>query len=585
MKRKIVGICICMLMIVAVIVPAAGTTNKGNIIDDKSLMEYAPGEFIVKVKQDRTFSSPVLTALNEKHHVYAFETVFSNAEGTILDNIYLLHVSIDSDILSILQEYSSCPDVVYAEPNGIGTLCGIPNDADFSKQWYLHNTGQTFYPGIHGTPDADIDAPEAWDIEKGSSAVVIAIIDTGVDYTHPDLADKIWNNTDEIPGNSIDDDQNGYIDDIRGWDFCSNDSNILDFYGHGTMCAGVAAASANNGIGIAGVGWNCTIMPIQDCNETVLLYWEADAKGLKYAADNGADIISMSWGEDYSVPNIIKDAVNYAYAKGVFLCAAAGNDNANIKLYPAAFENVTAVAATDYNDVRAYFSTYGEWVDIAAPGHYIYSTTPTYHVVMNDPPYYYTQSYSFGSGTSFSSPMVAGVAALLLSKDPSLTPDELKTLLYENVDPYNSTEYIGTGRLNAQKALAALLSPNKPPNPPTITGEAKGKIKVAIDYNFTTIDPDNDSVYYFIDWGDGTNSSIGPYLSGDLITQSHTWSKKGTYTIKAKAKDYIHSNESTWGQLSVTMPYSFNIPFQPFFEKLFERFPHAFPILRHLLGY
>jgi subtilisin family serine protease len=458
MKNKILGICICMLLITAVVLPAAGIANKnitkGNkVSENQTSMEFAPGEFIVKVKQDRGFSNPELMALNGKHQVYAVEKVFPNAKGTILDNIYLLHVPIGSDILSIVQEYTLCPDVVYAEPNGISSLCGIPNDTNFSKQWSLHNTGQT-YDGIHhGTPDADIDAPEAWDIETGSPDVVIAIIDTGVDYTHPDLAAKIWNNTDEIPGNGIDDDHNGYIDDIRGWDFYYNNSDPKDVVGHGTECAGVAAASTNNGIGIAGVGCNCTIMPIKDCNETVLVYWDADAKGIQYAADNGADIISMSWG-DYSVPKIIEDAVNYAYSKGVFLCAAAGNNNNDIKFYPAAFENVTAVAATAHNDHRASFSTYGEWVDIAAPGQFIYSTMPTYHVVMND--YGLDQNYDFNSGTSFSSPMTAGVAALLLSKDPSLTPDEIKTLLCESVDPYNSTQYIGTGRLNAQKALTAL---------------------------------------------------------------------------------------------------------------------------------
>ena len=455
MKNKIVGIFVCTLMIIAVIVPAAGTIDKGNIFDEKSTMEFVPGEFIVKLRKDTTFSKTTLTTLNGKYQVYAFEKVFLNAEGTILDNIYLLHVPIGYDILSIVSEYVSCPDVVYAEPNGLGSLCSIPNDANFSNQWYLHNTGQTFYGGLHGTPDADIDAPEAWDIETGNPDVVIAIIDTGVDYTHPDLAANIWNNTDEIPGNGIDDDHNGYIDDIRGWNFAYNNSDPRDVIGHGTMCAGIAAASTNNGIGIAGVGWNCTIMPVKIANDSWWWTWEDCAKGFQYAADNGADVISRSGG-DYSPPNIMKDAVDYAYGKGVFLCAAAGNSNNAVEYYPAAYDNVTAVAATSYNDHRASFSNYGEWVDIAAPGHYIFSAMPTYHVMMNDPPFYLTQNYSIGSGTSFSCPMVAGVAALLLSVNPSLTPDEIKALICENVDPYNSTQYIGTGRLNAQKALAAL---------------------------------------------------------------------------------------------------------------------------------
>jgi subtilisin family serine protease len=450
-----------MLLIAAVVLPAAGTINekvtrKNKFFENQTNMEFTPGEFIVKLKKDTTFSRSPLTALNEKHQVYALEKVFPNAEGTILDNIYLLHVPIGSDILSIVREYASFPDVVYAEPNGKSSDCSFPNDVNFSNQWYLYNTGQTFYGSLHGTPDADIDAPEAWDIETGNLVVVIAIIDTGVDYTHPDLATKIWSNADEIPGNGIDDDHNGYIDDVRGWNFAYNNSDPRDVIGHGTMCAGIAAAATNNGLGIAGVGWNCTIMPVKIANDSWWWTWEDCAKAFQYAADNGADVISRSGG-DYSPPNIMKDAVDYAYGKGVFLCAAAMNNNNNVEAYPAAYENVTAVAATTYNDHKASFSNYGTWVDIAAPGHYIISTMPAYHVMMNDPPYLYKQNYSFGSGTSFSCPMVAGVAGLLLSKDQSLTPDEIKALLCENVDPYNSTQYIGTGRLNAQKALVALV--------------------------------------------------------------------------------------------------------------------------------
>jgi subtilisin family serine protease len=476
MKNKIVGIGICMLLIAAVVLPAAGTINEkvtreNKFFENQTNIEFAPGEFIVKLKKDTTFSRSPLTALNEKHQVYALEKVFKNAEGTILDNIYLVHVPIGSNIPSIVKEYAMYPDVVYAEPNAVVRLCGIPNDVNFSNQWSLHNTGQVIsfqrFLGkipikVHfsGTPDADIDAPEAWEIETGNPDVVIAIVDSGIDYTHPDLTANIWNNTDEIPGNGIDDDTNGFIDDVMGWDFAYHDSDPKDELGHGTLCAGIAGAVTNNDIGMAGVCWNCSIMPVQVWNETGWGYWDDVAAAIKYAADNGADVISMSFG-DYESQNIILDAVNYAYDKGVVLCAAAGNDNKGTEFYPAAYENVTAVAMTDPKDKRVHDnpwsgSNYGEWVDIAAPGGLIYSTMPTYHVTMNDE--YLVQNYDFVLGTSFATPMVAGVAALLLSKDPSLSPNEVKSLLCKNVDPYYSNKYIGTGRLNAYKVLADLMS-------------------------------------------------------------------------------------------------------------------------------
>ena len=290
MKHKIVEIFVCALMIVASVLPAAGTmNNRGNsesiLFNDNNSVEFAPREIIVKLKKDASFSRSSLAALNERHQVYAFEKVFPNAEDTILDNIYRLHVPKGSNILSIVSDYASCPDVVYVEPNGVAHTCGIPDDTQFSNQWSLQNTGQviriqkqlgkiTLKYHTSGTADADIDAPEAWDIETGNPDVVIAILDTGVDYTHPDLAVNIWNNTDENPGNSIDDDANGFIDDVMGWDFAYHDNDPKDGLGHGTACAGIAGAVSNNGIGIAGVCWNCTIMSVQVMNKTGFGYCE-----------------------------------------------------------------------------------------------------------------------------------------------------------------------------------------------------------------------------------------------------------------------------------------------------------------------
>ncbi len=590
-------------MIVVVVLPATGIiTKKENSkpirFNYNIRIEFAPGELIVKLKKNTTFSNMVLTTLNKKHQVYAFEKLFQNTQNTNLDNIYRLRVPLESDILSFIHEYASYPDVVYAEPNGIVHPCCVPNDAHFCVQWSLDNTGQMILGNVAGFPDADIDAPEAWDIGRGSPAVVIAIIDSGIDYTHPDLASRIWMNTNEIQGNGIDDDYNGFIDDVIGWNFPHNDNDPKDGHGHGTLCAGTAAAVTDNGIGIASAGWNCTIMPVQIANESWVAYWTDIAAAIKYAADNGADVISMSFGS-YAQENIVRDAVNYAYELGVFLCAAAGNDNLKNKFYPAAYENVTAVAATNQNDQRCtkqdwdphnYWpgelrgSNGGSWVDIAAPGTLIYSTMPMYHVTFNaiinpHTGHAIVPEYDWYGGTSSASPLVAGIAALLVSKNPSISPDGVKALLCRYVDPYNSTTYIGTGRINAQKALTALLLS---PKPPTITGPATGKIRHLYNYIFNSTDPDGDTVSYVIDWGDGDVVNQGPFSSGEAIVVSHKWHRQGMYIVKAKAKDHA-GHESDWGILQVAMPYLNNVLFQSFWDRLFERFPCIFPLLQHLL--
>jgi thermitase len=552
MKKKITGICLCcMLLIVAFGPQAGGTTNKWQPYGDKSTTEFTPGEFIVKLKKNMTFSKTTLAALNEKHQVNTLEKVFPNAEGTILDNIFMLYVPLESDILSIVQDYARCPDVEYAEPNGRGVLCGIPNDANFSNQWYLHNTGQT------GTPDCDIDAPEAWDIETGNPEVVIAIIDTGIDDTHPDLATKIWNNTDEIPNNGIDDDNNGYIDDVSGWDFYYNDNDPDDGYGHGTFCAGIAAASTNNNIGMAGVGWQCKFMPLKIISENGGFSDSATAASIKYAADNGADVISMSF--TFLDSSLLEDAVNYAYEKEVFLCAAAGNQNSSTEHYPAAYENVTAVAATTQNDTRCTpdewgpgsGSNYGDWVDIAAPGNVIYSTMPTYHVTMNDEGY--GQNYTFASGTSAATPMVAGVAALLLSKNPLLSPDEVKTLMCENADPYNSTEYIGTGRLNAQKTL---LASNQPPVADFYWTPQDPRTNQQIIFDASaSYDPDGTIILYEWDW-DNDSMYEENYTTS---TATHSWEHEGSYPVTVRVTDDYNATGTITTLVNVNGTINFKI--------------------------
>jgi len=428
--------------------------------------------------------------------------------------------------------------------NATSIKAGVtPNDEYFGIQWALENTGQFIWNDTSGTPGADIHALEAWNIETGSEDIIIAIIDTGVDYTHPDLADNIWVNEDEIPDNGIDDDGNGYVDDIHGYDFYDDDPDPLDNVGHGTHCAGIAAATGINGIGIAGVSWNCKIMCVKvfpDEGElTDIASWSI---AIQYAADNGANVFSMSIGGSGNYfKNALKDVIDYAYSKGTILVAGCGNDDKSRRIYPAGFDNVIAVAATNPNDERCteedwdpnhesfgtQGSNYGDWVDVAAPGNFIYSTLPTYPVQMNDwknkrTGEEYQQNYYYQSGTSMACPHVSGLAALLLSQDPSLTNDEVRKIIRANVDSYTSEEYIGTGRINVYKALTRY---NKQPDTPeTPTGQASGRTGRTYTYTTSSVDHDGDLLYYVWDWGDGNMSDpIGPFDSGVSCDIEYAW--------------------------------------------------------------
>jgi len=383
-----------------------------------------------------------------------------------LHNIYLLKVDENADIKAICKEYKQDPNVEYAEPNYIYyTSETFPNDPYFSWQWGLHNTGVW-----DGKVDADIDAPEAWDIEKGSPDVVIAVVDTGVDWDHPDLANNIWVNPGEdinhngiVDGedfNGVDDDHNGYIDDVRGWDFVTAesgdvypgedfappDNNPMDFLGHGTHCSGIIGAVTNNNIGIAGVCWNCKIMAVRagykDPAGQGSLQISDIAAAITYASWMGADIINMSFGGSSS-SDTMKHAIDGAYALGLTLIAAAGNSGCRCINYPAGYDTVIAVSAFNHHDTKAYFSNYGYWIDVAAPGEDITSTV-------------FDNTYAIYSGTSMAAPHVCGVAGLILSKNPDFTHEEVRQALRVSADDVASAgldEQSGYGRINAFKAL------------------------------------------------------------------------------------------------------------------------------------
>jgi len=328
-----------------------------------------------------------------------------------------------------------------------------PNDSLFSQQWGLNNLNSS---------EADINMLEAWDIEPGDPNVVVAVIDMGFDVTHSDLQNNIWKNPGEIPENGIDDDQNGYIDDIIGWDFVNQsegyDDGNSDFQGedndptmaqssHGNEVFGVLGATTNNSIGIAGVTGRCKMMLIRagylNKEGKAVLSGASISKGIIYATDNGAHVINISSGSN-KFSNSYHDVLKYAIDRGVVIICSAGNDGSNSPVYPAAYDldGLISVGATTDEDQPAKFSNWGDWVDVSAPGQHIVST-------MNN------DRYGQIHGTSFAAPIVAGIAALLVSRYPDWTPAQIQAQIMETVDVRESLKNanVTSGRVNAYRAL------------------------------------------------------------------------------------------------------------------------------------
>jgi len=359
-----------------------------------------------------------------------------NARTAVARRWRVMGFSSQESLARMMDRVARLPGVESVEPDYPVRATGIPNDSRFSELWGLNNTGQT-----GGTADADIDAPEAWDILAGG-AVLVAVVDTGVDYTHPDLAANIWTNPGEIAGNGIDDDGNGYVDDVHGYNFVYDIGAPDDEYGHGTHCAGTIGAVGDNGLGVVGVCWNVRLMALK-----FLDAWgwgtSADAvRAIEYGVRMGARVLSGSWG---GLPEsaALRDAIEVAGLHDVLYVAAAGNyasDNDAWPVFPASYDldNVVAVAATDRHDELASFSCWGAAsVDLAAPGVEVLSTVPGDH---------YPDDVLPASGTSMAAPIVAGVGALAFQAHPEWTNDQFKWLLQ------HTSAQLGAGQLPGQGA-------------------------------------------------------------------------------------------------------------------------------------
>ncbi len=330
-----------------------------------------------------------------------------------------------------------------ATSNAITPSATSTNDPGLVQLWGLHNTEQT-----GGTNDADIDAPEAWEIQTGDANFVIGVIDTGVDYNHPDLVNNIWTNPGETAGDNIDNDGNGYVDDVHGWDFVGNDNDPMDGHGHGTHVSGTIAGQGNNEIGVTGVAWNAKIMPIEIFNaQGGGAFSSVIVNAINYATAMGVKLTNNSWGGG-GYDSAIYNAISAANAQGMLFVAAAGNEytnNDSFPHYPSNYDlaNILSVASTTHTDQKSDFSNYGvNSVDLAAPGSSIYSTWPN-------------SSYNTISGTSMATPHVVGAAALVWSEHPDWTAAQVKAALIGSVDPLASLSGLvaSSGRLNVFNAL------------------------------------------------------------------------------------------------------------------------------------
>jgi subtilisin family serine protease len=577
------------LIFLLILVPYTWGENQVYIPFDNAPagIQYVPNQFVVNLKADVGKINPALekgviktglpslNVLNERFAVSAMEQEFpgAKAEPGVLDlsRYYVVTFQAPYKLETVLNSYAVNPNVEQVEPIGIHPVYDIyPNDyyfqgqADPWNQWGLHNAN-----------DHDIDAPCAWQINSGSTSIKMAILDSGVRYYHKDLggaswpttSGNIWINPGEIPGNGIDDDGNGLKDDWMGWDWVTGvtgckrgedcktaDNDPKDFAGHGTHVAGIAGAMTNNSRGVAGVagGWGdgtvnsigngskimCLRIGWLSANGYAYVRMDFAASALYYAANKGATVANCSWGSSNS--GGLGAAVDYAIAHGVLITHAAGNSNNETADYLGGRTDVLNVAATDKNDVKASFSSYGTWVDVSAPGVDIVSTYHYYPDPAND----YVAAMS---GTSMSTPFTTGLVALVKSVYPSYTWQDIYNRIKnttDNIDALNPgyAGQLGTGRINACRAIGGTPNPKVAngslPQQFTLCQNSPNPFNLSTTISFSLPARSNVNLTIYNILGEKVNSLV----NGTLEAGTHTviWDGTNKYGTEVASGIYFY---------------------------------------------
>lgn len=498
------------------------------------ILAWDPSTLLVRFQAAQTTSDRVaLRNLVGGSRLRTFSTV---------PGLELISINLDVDqAIDALKPY-----VMYAEPNWVHRPVGSSNDTYIDLQWGINNTGQTIQGSV-GTPDADIDGFEAWDITTGSANFVVAIIDTGTQWTHVDLAANIYSNPGEVPGNGVDDDGNGYVDDIRGWDFYSNDNDPDDVDGHGTHTAGTVGAVGNNGIGVAGVNWQCKLMPLRFLGPQG--GYTSDAiLAVEYCTTMGVRVSNNSWGGG-GFSTGLYDAIDASKAIGHVFLAASGNSGVNTDSsphYPSAYDldNIVSVAATDNQDQMASFSNYGATsVDLGAPGVDIASTS------IGD-------GYVWLSGTSMACPHVAGVATLIAAQNPNWSYSQVVSKLLSSVRPTSSMSgtTVTGGVLNARAAVdnGGGGGDTTPPGNPTNLAATGGDATVALAWDANT---ESDLAGYRVYRSTTSGSGYSEISSGLIATNSYGdggLTNGTTYYYTVRAEDLTGNQSGDSNEASAT---------------------------------